>query len=236
MSGCHPFIFGGHCYGSGSVPPTPPTITNCLYFDGVNDYATCAPLIQNYADFSVSFWFQLQDISVAQELFCFLPTSGGRDPLTVYYQADFIYCLASGSAWSFTQKLAWTGDTNWHHFTFTYNSTSFVKEVFIDGVSIGTLGIEITLPFDTFNIGRAYNGSRYGFIKMADVGLHDTVLTQQEITAMQTLGVASGHEVQRYPFIEAAGTTTGAIEDVVSGQTMQLRNMTSPYGIINETP
>lgn len=213
-------------------------ITNSVLFDGVNDYIVAHSQIQNTQSFSVSFWFKMNNPSAITPLFSFKHYStAGIIPLTVYYNSNAIYYL-SASGYNFNRNTAWVGDMLWHHFTFTYDSgTPKVMRIYVDGV-------ELTLPFsDTFTglfdmvvLASGYDTGRYGNINIADFSLHDSVLTPAEITSMQTLGVTSGHEVQRYPFTEAAGTTTGSIVDVIGSQNAELRNFVAPNGIVADTP
>ena len=213
-------------------------IANSLKFDGVNDYATATPLIQQDSDFSITFWFKLNSLTGSQGLIgIYNELNTSKDALNLYYDTNYIKYLSNNS-WSEAAQIPWTGDLNWHHFTFTYSASTGGQAIYIDGASLGVLPVQniITRYFDKIAIGLVRAHVRYGNVTLADLGLHDSILNQSTITSMQTIGVASGSEVQRWVMDRPIGTTEGFIVDIINKQRMILRNMTTGFGIVADAP
>ena len=231
-------ISGGEIVVPDSLPTPTPTITNSLSFDGVNDYATATPLIQQDSDFSITFWFKLNSLTGSQGFIgIYNELNTNRDGLNLYYDSNYIKYLSNNS-WGEVAQIPWTGDLNWHHFTFTYSASTGGQAIYIDGASLGVLPLQniITRYFDKIAIGLVRAHARYGNVKLADLGLHDSILNQLTITSMQTIGVASGSEVQRWVMDRPIGTTEGFIVDIINKQRMILRNMTTGFGIVADAP
>lgn len=205
-------------------------ITNALVFDGVNDYAIFTPRINSSDNFSVSMWIKLLSISGVEAVFTIgnMLNSGIAPFLFGYYNDKWE--VLSDPGWNFSDGYAWTRDTNWHHVTVTRSETTNEQLFYLDGVYVANLGTQNLVGlFDKFIIG--FNNGTYGNMEISDFAIHNTVLTPAEITAMQALGVTSGHEVQRFPFTESVGTTSGYITDIINGDQMIIRNMTSGFGV-----
>jgi hypothetical protein len=75
-------------------------------------------------------------------------------------------------------------------------------------------------------MGNAQARSQYGNVNMTDISMHNVELSGAQVTALQTLGSASGNEVQRFPITESVGTISGQITDIVNNQKATLRKMT----------
>jgi hypothetical protein len=212
-------------------------IANSLKFDGVNDYVVGKPLIQNNQDFSITFWFKLNSTASFESMVSFYNYSSVNASVGIAFYNGGISYLSHGTGWNFNRTIAWTPDLLWHHLTFTYNTSTGAKQILIDGVSLGTLQTDFIIgAFDWFSMGFGFQKNQWGNLNMTDVAFHNGILTPSEIAAMQTLGVASGNEVQRYPFTEAAGTVTGNVNDTVANQQATLRNMLAPNGIVTDAP
>ena len=213
-------------------------IANSLKFDGVNDYVIGTPMVQSSANFSITFWFKLNSLVGRQGLFSFYDLfNTSRDPLTLFYDSNALYYLSKFNNWNFNRNIAWTGDTSWHHFTFTYNASTFVQYIYVDGVNLGGLfNSQLTGDFDKFVMGNAQARTQYGNVNMTDISMHNVELSGAQVTALQTLGSASGNEVQRFPITESVGTISGQITDIVNNQKATLRNMTTGFGIVLDAP
>jgi hypothetical protein len=218
------------CTPCGTPPPS--TITNALNFDGVNDYATAPPIVEHNSPFSISFWYKINDLSRHNGIIRIMPMLGTNRSLLIgaYPNGDIIVQTTS-----FPVNFSGYNDNNWHHLTIT---AGIFANLYLDGVLLGVVGLP-NLPFDRAEIGVVTNwqyvtsGSVYGNISLADIAFHDVELNHTQVTALQTLGTVSGHEVVRWAFDEPVGTTSGKLTDYILNQKMSIRNMTSGFGIVN---
>jgi hypothetical protein len=207
-------------------------IDHALKFDGVNDYATAIPIVENSGPLSFTFRFKLNDITRNNGIFQISSSVGRTFMLGIKPTSVMTIQLNS-----FPIDIPISLDLNWHHFTITYGA---LVKVYLDGILVytGAPSVLFARDFDRFDLG-VLNGWQFvtganvfGNINVADFAFHDVELNSTQVTALQTLGAVSGHEVVRWPFSEPIGTVSGKLTDIVSDQKMSIRNMTSGFGII----
>jgi len=137
-------------------------IANSAYnFDGVDDYIDVGtPLIDPVTDsFTISFWVKSDDSFYTRPVFI----GNNHDNLNgfyILYQGDTnIFRIKFGGT-SYDYSSINFADTNWHHIVMTYDTTTRIAEVFIDGSSIGTqTESSRNSPIGVMQIGAYNNGA-----------------------------------------------------------------------------
>lgn len=210
-------------------------ITKWLSLDGVTDHGVVGlPRINYNVAWSVSFTFQMNSTAGRTVLYSMSAVNAAGRPATqMYYESNAFFFLGGGANWNFNRTLAWTGDTDQHHFVVRWDSTSTLIEIFIDGVSIGTFATSIwDFPFWSLVIGRGFaNFTSYGNVKIGDFRVFNHALTNGEVASLQTLGTVIGTEKMWLPFTEAVGTTDTCY-DIVNNAPLVLYDVVSPYGVV----
>ena len=206
-----------------------------LRFDGVNDFAvTGLPKIQSNVAWSVSFRFKMASTAGRTALYSFANSNGnGRSPHEMYYESNAFIFLGWTENFTFAKTLPWTGDTNEHVFAVRYSAASGVVEIFIDGVSLGTIGyIGIAGGFWSLVMGRAYNFNSYGNVRIADLRVFKEYITLPNVATLQSAGSPVGTEVLWYPFASESIGEIDLCTDIITGYQLALYNITSPNGIV----
>lgn len=215
-------------------------IDKAISFDGVNDYTYSWFTPQQNTSFSVTMRVKMNNTALITPMFSINEVGAQRDSFGICFNptGNVITVHSWNAHWNTYTIGSITPDTNWHHLAVTFDSATNYVRVYWDGVLIGTrtsAGNYGYQKWQLFALARAhevpYVGGKYGNMSIADPAIHNVTLSQVQVTALQTLGVVSGNEVQHYPVTEAIGTTTGYIADMSGTIPMQLINITSPNGV-----
>ena len=181
-------------------------------FDGLDDYVAVADStdinLDNYAQRTVSLWFQVDDVTVAERKQVIYEEGGGSRGLNIYVEDGQLYV----GGWNFPES-GWTGtylSTNtissntWHNVTLVLDavpeSTTIQPEVFtayLDGVQFGQGdGTQLWLHGANIGLGAVNGDTRFhdGYVggtaiatlagSIADARVYNRAVTAAEITIL----------------------------------------------------
>jgi len=199
-------------------------------FDGINDYISTVKTWSAETEFSISFWFKPDSYPPSSNQYILSSTNGGATDIGVSYRTDST-CGASlrtdtGSVHTYTAAI---GNSNWHHFVWTWKKNGQHK-VYLDGGTPTT-----NTAYDEFNsyialyLGglneRGSMQSNTGFDGMIDeVAFFDVELTSNNVTYLYNGG--SPTSAQQYPFSGGSAGWGGKLKNVSYDDIAKLKNTT----------
>ena len=205
--------------------------TDVLSFDGVDDYVACGDISFYGQDFTFECWFKLNTIpasgSTDYRLSICRHTGTNWSP-GVWLHGGLIRCHAQTGSGGLYHDYSWSADTNWHHLSYSYDSSTDTILIYFDGTNVSTTS---TTFLDASGAGTLYLGdegantshSFNGIID--DVRIWNTVRTQQQIQDnmnKRLTGTETGL-VAYYKLDEGTGTvatdSTGTNDGTINGAT-----------------
>ena len=186
-----------------------------LNFDGVNDYVTAPTVNVANQSFSIEMWYKRNTAGNGISQYILSQGTASQDQLVsvAFGTTNLITFSFWGDALS---SLTAITNANWHHYAFTYNSTSKLQSLYIDGV----LNASRTALANTTSAGTLYIGGFLGAAQPARGDLDELrfwnyTLTATEITNRRNCEVVPGTTglIRYYRFNQGigGGTNTGLI-------------------------
>jgi len=133
--------------------PTDGLINGALYCDGLNDYIDCgAGISLKTASVTAEAWVKLQTGGVGND-YILQKGDWAIDGWLLFYNfnTDEVICAVCWGGGGQLLKYSYAVDGDWHHFVFTYDETTRLLALYIDGAQVnsvisGTAMIPSDLP------------------------------------------------------------------------------------------
>jgi len=181
---------------SNSPGTTTGIINNAITFDGSNQDASGSnSLITKSNDYSISFWFQSDDVN--QEECIFGIYIDGTDRMTIGTKSgSLVFQTYEGSSYSAQSTNDISSDT-WYHAVVNNYGSNTTKELWINGVK--QTGSGESLPNAGSHAGVLYFGQRENNVAffdgyMDEVGIWSRTLTDAEAVQLYNSGSGIGFE------------------------------------------
>jgi len=168
-------------------------LSNCLYFDGRNEYVECGNIagFERTDEFSLEAWFRV--LNVAKDMMIvsrFNETDWQGYRLFINEFNELAFTLATLDGNIIGVAPGTYDDDNWHHLAFTYDGSSDGSgiKIYVDSVSLTTVIHENTMssgsmitPVTTFQIA-AMNGITDFKGYLDEVVIYELVLNQSQVS------------------------------------------------------
>ena len=152
-----------------------------LTFDGTDDYVNCGT-INLQQNFSLEIWAYHTSSFISTAYFGQGPSGITNQGLHVYY-SDYLQRL-NFNMWSNDLQISSfpLRVNGWSCFVFTYNHSTYVKQIYVDGVFTSTHTGQAYAGSGQFNVGRTFSaGPTYMNGRISIAKVYNRVLTAAEI-------------------------------------------------------
>ena len=188
--------------------------TNVLSLDGTGDYVslgTGSGIHTGTSNFTWESWINSSTTSGRMEILAFGNNVGNQGAVLLVQDAKLRFDLAGIAGTNSTTSVA---DSTWHHVAVTYNQSTDVASLYIDGVAAEThtfTGAALNIASGAANIGVSLDNAASPFNgKIDDVRIWNTLRTANEIAdsyQKALTGNQGGALVAHYTFDgDSAGT------------------------------
>ena len=152
-----------------------------LTFDGSNEFVNCGT-INLQQNFSLEIWAYHTSSFISTAYFGQGPSGITNQGLHVYY-SDYLQRL-NFNMWSNDLQISSfpLRVNGWSCFVFTYNHSTYVKQIYVDGVFTSTHTGQAYAGSGQFNVGRTFSaGPTYMNGRISIAKVYNRVLTAAEI-------------------------------------------------------
>jgi hypothetical protein len=154
-----------------------------LTFDGTDDYVNCGT-INLQQNFSLEIWAYHTSVDNSAAYFGQGPSSISNQGLHIWYSPPAFGQRLNFNMWSNDLQISSfpLRVNGWSCFVFTYNHSTYVKQIYVDGVFTSTHTGQAYAGSGQFNVGRTFSaGPTYMNGRISIAKVYNRVLTATEI-------------------------------------------------------
>jgi Concanavalin A-like lectin/glucanases superfamily/Secretion system C-terminal sorting domain len=175
-------------------------------FDGANDYADCPAISVANQSFSIEFWAKRQS-GIGQYQYFFSQGTGSANQFVgILFRTSNVVSFAFWG--NDLDAVTAITDLNWHHYAFTYNATTKLQAIYIDGV----LNASRTATANTTAAGSFYIGGFLGTTQTLNANLDEFriwnyTLSAQDVSVRKNCELAGNEAglLRYYKFNQGIG-------------------------------
>jgi hypothetical protein len=212
-------------YGSGAIDAGQSAV-----FNGTNSSLTASRMFSTSSSYSISFWVKMALGTTTENCYFWQINGVTQRALMVNYSGSgtnygfsFNHKGATNSGQSNT--VTFVPDGNWHHFVGTFNSSTSIGSLYIDGVQKDSFNLDpVSDTGNTLYMGGnyAYNGVQYytPLSGLDQVRIYNTALSQSDVEALVSeTNVPTANLVAHYKLDGDATDETGSYNGTASNVT-----------------
>ena len=154
-----------------------------LTFDGSNEFVNCGT-INLQQNFSLEIWAYHTSVDNSAAYFGQGPSSISNQGLHIWYSPPAFGQRLNFNMWSNDLQISSfpLRVNGWSCFVFTYNHSTYVKQIYVDGVFTSTHTGQAYAGSGQFNVGRTFSaGPTYMNGRISIAKVYNRVLTAAEI-------------------------------------------------------